>query len=139
MVWDNERANSRLNTFIWVWQSENLHPHRFSFMLTWETKIKNELKDQENKNENENDSWGKYNDTKSSVKMMLPSRCPLLSISYLYLLSGKPNWTATRSHVSNTLLSTTDLWHPVWLGMLPLNHRRLPSAITWLIVPCLYP
>ena len=45
LFWDNERANYKLNTLIWVWQYKNLHFHRLPFLLTWKTKINNELED----------------------------------------------------------------------------------------------
>ena len=46
MVWNSERANSILNTLIWMWQSKNLHFHRSSFLLIWGNKDKKkELED----------------------------------------------------------------------------------------------
>ena len=83
LVWDSERANSILNTLIWMWQSKNLHFHRFSFLLIWGNKDKKQTGGQhrENKNVNENDSWGGYSDKKKSVKW-----CYLLVVRYLQSL-----------------------------------------------------
>ena len=66
-----------------MWQSKNLHFHRFSFLLIWGNKDKKRTGGQhrENKNVNENDSLGGYSDKKNSVKW-----CYLLVVRYLQSL-----------------------------------------------------